>query len=181
MTRGFTTHHSGPTLSLRVAAILALGAYLVSLAAPAFTTNWSDDPERGWRAAVYSGQTCVDVLMNPLNLKGLILGGAATGDQVWMSMCLGGTSANLLVVIAIVSGLWRKRTATLICASVASAAAAACLTTMIWDGGFQLWIGCWLWIGSMLGLSAAAAWSLWRAEGRAVPIQCEQFSAARTS
>lgn len=164
MTQELFIGRGWPRMSLRFTAVLAMGVYLLSLASPAVKVSLASEPGRGWDAAVYAGSTCVAMLMNPSSLKGLFRGGAAAADRLWMSICASGTGANLLLVVAIVCGLRRRSAATLICASLASIGASASLIVLIHDGSYGLSIGCWLWLGSMLGLSAAAAWSLWRVE-----------------
>jgi hypothetical protein len=147
-------------MNLRTAAVIALAVFALSLATPALQFFSSSSMTSGWEAAFLSGTICVGSLIEPSNLKGLLLGTTA-GSDLTLATCMSGTSANLLLLFAIGCAFRRKHTATLIAAGTALAAACLCMLALRSDRGCHLYVGVWLWVGSMLWLSAIAAWSVW--------------------
>jgi hypothetical protein len=154
----------GAAMKLRTAAGIALLLFGLSLALPALQSPSIIGRISGWEAAVSSGEISLGVLTTPSNLKGLVLGGAAVADQLTVGACLSGTAANMLLLLAIGLALCRRSTAALIAAAAALSSAGMCFLILISDQALQPLSGIGLWIGSMLWLSAIAAWSVWRIE-----------------
>jgi len=151
-------------MNLRPAAGTALLLFGLSLALPALKVPLSSSASSGWEAAVVSAQVSVEVLTTPSDLKGLVLGGAAVSNQWAVSPYLSGTGANLLLLFAIGCAFRRRPTATLIAGATALASAGMCFLILMSDQAFHPLIGIWLWIGSMLLLSSAAAREVWQRE-----------------
>jgi hypothetical protein len=160
-------------MNQRRAAAIALGMYLAAQALPAFdgfesviVPNTTD----GWRMTTMAFGSMGAIARGELRI--IRAGKAAPDDLYFAALGLGGASANGLVILALICGIRRMGALTLILASAATASATTSLLLIRlgWDP-FSPRIGTWLWIGSMIWLSAASAWSLWREQTPAA--QCE--------
>ena len=151
-------------MNLRPAAGIALLMFGLSLVLPALRFYSSSFASSGWETVIFSGTMSIDLLIHPSDLQGLLLGGAAVSDRLLASASLSGTGANLLLLFAVGCAIRRRCTATLIAGAAALSSAAMCFVILMSDQGVQPMIGIGLWIGSMLWLSSAAAWEVWRME-----------------